>query len=203
MTDFFRIEPAFAGHTVVILANGASFTAKAARHVAIARLEDRCRVIAVNDTIYPAWWADWLHATDAKWWRWHIQSVQHFRGIKTALVEGLPPPWGVGLLRNTGKEGFDPDADACRNGGSSGYAAIHCAIHAGAKRILLVGLDLSGERWFGRHPDGLETDYAIVMAPSFPTIIPAAIERGVRIINCSLDSSLTCFPKLSLEEALP
>lgn len=64
----YAIEPIWQGQTVVIMASGPSLTLEQVRRVAIAKLKDRCRVIAVNDAIFIAWWADWLHAYDSRWW---------------------------------------------------------------------------------------------------------------------------------------
>lgn len=198
----FTVEPIWSGQTAVVLGSGASLSAKQLRHVAIARLENRCRVIAVNDAIYPAWWSDWLHSCDSKWWFWHIQRVQHFTGIKTTLDETLPEGFGVGLLKNTGEDGFDPDTGCVRSGSNGGYQAIHIAMHAGASRVLLLGFDMRVGHYFGDHPDRIKCDHRAVMIPHFPTLLEPAKARGVEIVNCTPGSALTCFRMGDIEQEL-
>src|SRR3990167_3507969 len=143
----YSVEILWPGKPIVILGGGPWLTASQFRDVAWVRLEDRCRVIAVNDSVYLAWWADWLHAADGKWWRAHIQRVQHFKGIKTTIDPSVPADWISGILNPTGVTGFDQDSTCCRTGNGSGYQALHCAIHAGARRIALFGFDMKGSHW--------------------------------------------------------
>ncbi|HUV32836.1 MAG TPA: hypothetical protein VMW31_04620 [Devosiaceae bacterium] len=202
MTRAYWIIPRlWPGETAVILAGGPSLGLKEIRHVARAKLENSCRVIAVNDAIYPAWWADWLHSSDNKWWNWHRLTATKFSGIKTTQGEIVPPQWGVELLHNTGIEGFDPDPACVRAGNSSAYQAVHCAIHAGARKIVLLGVDMTEGHWFGRHPDGMDQGCA-AMLPCWPTLLPALEERGIEVINCSPDTRLDCFEKRRLAEVL-
>lgn len=200
----FRVEPWFEGFKTIIIAGGPSVTLKTIHTIAKARLDlsSKVRVIAVNDAIYPAWWADWLHACDQKWWNWHIQRVQHFTGIKTTLAPGINRSWAE-YLEHSGEDGFDPDPTLIRHGRSGAYQALHCAIHAGSKEIILVGVDLcDGSHWFGDHPMETHCDRLTMMGPAFETIIPAARERGVTVLNASPSSRLECFPKVSLEARL-
>lgn len=206
---WFKIEPIWRGRTVVVIASGPSLTLDQVRRIGIARQEDRARVIAIKDQIYTAWWADWLHGCDPMWWQVHIQSVQNFGGIKTTLAETLPDAWGVGVVHNTGKDGFDPDPTCCRTGGNSGYQAAHMAMHAIEEngRIVTVGLDMKkasdGRRHsFKTHDYQRETHYEVTMLPSFETILPALQERRIEWVNCSPGSAVTCFPNVPLETVL-
>jgi nicotinamide mononucleotide adenylyltransferase len=198
----FTIDPIWQGWDVVVIGAGSSLSTKQIRHVAIARMENRCHVIAVNDAVYPAWFSDWLHACDRKWWDWHIQRVQHFTGFKTTLDETVPQEWVNGRLLYDGQEGFDERRDHVRTGANGGYQAIHIAMHAGAKRILLLGFDMQGQRFFGDHPDHVNCEHALYMVPHFDTIIPSAKERGIEIINCTPGSALTCFRLSDIESEL-
>lgn len=204
---YFRVKPVWRGRTVVVIAGGPSVTIEDMRRVGIARLNGKIRVIAIKDAVFPAWWADWVHGCDAMWWQVHIQQLQWFSGRKTTLVETLPAKWGVHVLRNTGRHGFDEDPATCRSGGNSGYQAMHCAIHAGASRIVMLGMDLKktedGRRhWFESHPYQAHTDYAETMLPSFETLLPVIEERRIEVVNCSTESIIDCFPKRELRSVL-
>ena len=198
----FRVELIWPGKPAVILGGGRSLTAAQFHHVALARLDDRCRVIAVNDAVYPGWWADWLHAADGNWWRSHIQRVQHFRGIKTTIDPLVPVAWVTGVLNPTGVTGFDQDPMCCRTGNGSGYQAVHSAIHAGSRRIILLGFDMQGEHWHGERAGEVATDFGKTMAPHFESLIPALEAMKVEVINCSPDSVLRTFPRADLAAVL-
>jgi len=199
----FRIEPVFSGFPVVIIAGGESVTARDFHSIAIARLENRIRVIAVSDAVYPAWWADWLHSCDMKWWTAHIQRVQHFPGIKTTLDPLVPRQW-AGLLQNTGKEGFDPDPENCRTGANSSYQAMHCSIHAYGSEICLVGVDVNnGGYWFGGHQfSRIDVDRTEVMLPHFSGLVPELEARKIKVVNASKPSLLDIWPKVDLQTYL-
>lgn len=206
MAKPFTVDQMWPGLTAVIIGGGPSLSLAQIRTIAQARTTQKCRVIAVNDAVYPAWWADWLHASDTKWWHWNIQSVQHFRGIKTTVCDDCPDRWVDGYLRYTGREGFDPDPSCIRTGGNSVYQAMHIAIHAGVKRIVLVGVDMKrgadGEsHWFGEHHDRIVPDYAETLIPAFATLVPEIEARGVRVTNASPGSALLTFPFAPIEEA--
>ena len=202
---YWRLPQIWDSATCVIIAGGPSLDLKQIHHVARARLSGKCVVIAVNDAVYPAWWADWLHSCDRKWWDWHIQSIHKFPGIKTTLDETLPPRWGVHPLHNTGCEGFDPDPTCCRTGASGAYQVMHCAIHAGAGKIILLGVDMKADgesHWFGEHPNPARPDYQTTMVPRFELIVPELDSRGIEVVNCSPGTALKTFPTRSIEEAL-
>jgi len=174
--------------------------------VALARLENRCRVIAVNDAFTVAWFADWLHACDQKFWNWHAQTATKFPGIRTCYAEGVPTAWAR-RIAGSGVDGFDPDPSRMRHGSSSGYQAMHIAIHAGASRIILLGMDMKKSNdgvshWYGEPRDRIVPDYAATMVPKFDTLLPTLSERGIAVANCSPGSALKTFPMHDLEAVL-
>lgn len=203
-----RVDRLWAGLTAVLIGGGPSLTLEQIQMIAKSRLSaSGVRVIAVNNAVYVAWWADWLHGCDSKWWIEHIQQVQHFPGIRTTLDPLVPERWKVGLLNNTGQTGFDPDPANCRTGSNGIYQAIHCCIHAGVKQIILAGVDMKRapdgrSHWHGGH--GLSApDYQTVMAPHFETLVPELRERRISVVNASPGTALTTFPVVSLDAVLP
>lgn len=168
--------------------------------------EDHLRVVAVNDAYRLASWADVLYAADAKWWNWH-GGVPTFTGLKYSIESRETVTWpDVQTLRNTGWTGLDLDPTGLRAGHNSGYQAINLAVHLGAKRILLLGYDMTlgtaGEsHWFGEHPDGLISPYP-QMREAFDTLVEPLAALGVEVLNCSRRTALTAFPCVALEDAL-
>ena len=195
----------------VIVAGGPSLTLAQVRHVARARLANRCRVIAVNDAIYPCWWADWLHACDIKWWHWHQETALEFPGIRTTCTDTVPESWAHYLKVITPYDD-DPrikiadEPDTVASGNNGGYQAIQCAVKAGSRRVILLGFDMRfsdgyQSHWFGDHPDKMRSQYDN-MLENFPGLKVALDARGVEVINCTPGSALTVFKKASLESVL-
>jgi hypothetical protein len=179
------------GETVAILASGPSMSQEVADQAA------KYIRIAVNDTFRLAPEATMMYAADAKWWKCNPEAVK-FKGLKVT-VDADTEFAEVKLLKASKVEGFDPDPAKLCTGGNSGYQAIHLAIHAGAKRILLAGFDMKGTHFFGRHKGPLvNTDP--VSFEWWKNRFPALKDRGAEIINCSPNSSLHCFPFGSLSD---
>jgi hypothetical protein len=206
-----RIERDWEGMTAVIIGGGPSLSLAQIREVAIARgkPDSLVRVIAVNDAVYVAWFADWLHACDGKWWRWNIQSVYRFPGRKTTLDPTIPAQWVDGHLEFSEGHGYDPDPSKCRGGSNSGYQALHLAAHAGVKRAILIGFDMQAPNdgaphWFGQHEKGREFSQAApkIWRKRFPPLAEDLARIGVEVLNASIETAVDCFPRVDLKEAL-
>jgi len=169
-----------------VLATGASMLRS---HFARVRHLD---CIAVNNASFDAPWARAVVANDAKWWLQHPEA-RAFPGDKwcgSKAVDGLkwmPPSTGVGTHSN------------------SGLRALDLAIrHYGAKRVLLLGVDLVGKHYHDDHPLPLKNPdaerFALFRAQF--TAYALRVPAGVSVINCSPISTLECFPKCALDVAL-
>jgi len=191
------------GGTVVCLGCGPSLS-----RADVAYCRERATVIAVNDAYRLAPWADALMASDSAWWA-HHRGVPEFVGLKVSL-EKHAACWGVTVLENTGHDGIELAPTGLRDGRNSGYAAVNLAVHLGAKTIVLLGYDMDapdGEarsHWFGAHPSPLRggSPYAL-FREHFATCIEPLEQLGVRLVNASRWSALTCVPRQPLEGALP
>ncbi|WPE19947.1 hypothetical protein [Shinella zoogloeoides] len=186
--------------TVVIIAGGPSVTVNDVRTIGLARAAERCSVIAVNDAVYPCWFADHLHACDARWWIEHF-GVPGFAGAKTSL-EAVPFD-DVITLTNTGIEGFDPNPGAIRSGSNSGYQAVHIAAKAGARRIVLIGLDYTDDgarmHWFGTHKPGFDKHSDVVgWRRHLMKLTDELGTFGVTVVNAGYRSTLSWLPRVDL-----
>jgi hypothetical protein len=192
---FVTIARDFAGETIVCLGTGPSLTA-----ADVAACLGRARVIAVNDAYRLAPWADVLYAADAKWWRWQ-KGASAFTGRKLT-IEPQPDAWpGLGVLRNTGTEGLELDPTALRTGYHSGYQAINLAVHLGAARIVLLGYDMAGQHFFGRHPDGTVPPFQASLR-AYPSLVAPLAALGVPVLNATRQTAITIFPRLALDAIL-
>lgn len=190
----------FRNRTVYIVAGGPSVTLPATRTIGMLRAQDQCRVIAVNDAVYPCWFADHLHACDRRWWMDH-HGVPRFAGMKTALEE--TPYDDVLTLVSTGDVGFDPEPGNLRTGSNSGYQAVHLAASLGAKTIILLGLDYSDggarDHWFGLHRPGFDKNSDVRSWRRMMREITDELGgQGINIFNAGKASTLTWLPQVDL-----
>lgn len=214
----------WAGQAVVVVATGPSLTAADCAMVWSAQVAGRVRTIAVNDA-YRLIRPDVLYACDHDWWNHHIAAVREWRigecwtqDRKAAELHGLMhvPGWvdfakaALGIDKPDGERRWEISTDAryIGFGGNSGFQAMNLAVHFGAARIVLLGFDMGrapdGKRhFFGDHPKPLDRDspYAQFVA-AFDRAAPVLAAWGIDVVNASRRTALTCFPRLSLEEAL-
>lgn len=194
-----RAEPIFAGRVVILAAGGPSLSLSQVRAIGIARARDEIRVVAINDAVYPCFFADLLYSCDREWWDAH-DGVPGFEGRRVTLHHGRSEPYaGADWLTATGPEGFEPDPGGLRTAGMSGYQALNLCTHLGARKVLLVGYDCKGgtaDHWFGKHPDECRRE---IMRPfekrahHFDKIAGPLAERGIDVVNCTPGSAITAF----------
>ncbi len=211
MADVWSVPRLWPGKTVVILAGGPSLDLKQVRQVAIARRQDRIRVIAVDDAVYPCWWADVAYACDHRWWLKH-EGLADFRGLKVTIDNSrgkLDQYPQIKMVRNTGSDGFEPNPTGVRTGRNSGYQAINLGVHFGPKRIVLLAYDMkfgpNGEsHWFGKHDDWELKEGTVkkVFRPPFIGLAKQIRKLGVQVINATPGSALGVFPKAELETVI-
>lgn len=190
----------YPGGTVGVVATGPSLTREDCAY-----LRERVDgVIAVNRAYEFIPEADILYGTDGlKFWEWYPEA-RAFPGLKWALT---PTNYDIPLLRYTGDEGLDLDPDALRSGQNSAYAAINLAVHLGAARVVLLGVDLrpgvdrAHDHCHPPHPNRSVVNYLTAMQ-CFTTIISPLEALRVEVVNCSPGSWLRVFPRRPLREVL-
>lgn len=206
-----------ANRRVVIAASGPSLSPAQADAVRTARRKNphSLAVIAVNDAyrLFPD--ADILYACDAAWWRVH-GGVRGFRGERwnQIFVRGATErhdlaaaaQWGLQSVASKNAPLPFLTGDTIAQGMNSGFQAVNLAVLMGAREIVLIGFDMgrAGKaHFFGDHPRPLANDspYTLFLK-AFDRAAPAYAAAGVRIINASERTAMTCFPRLNLERAL-
>lgn len=157
---------------------------------------------------------------DFAWWEWnHRKVIDNFGGlIVTDCGEGQMKAWPrvTALIRDY-KIGlqwkFQNRLCWCKN---SGATAINLAVLLGASRILLLGYDMKategapnkGNNWHGHHKRLPRPNAYAGFIPSFLPIkhdldrMERETGRRVEVINCTPESALDVFPKLTLEVCL-
>lgn len=198
------IPPIFAGQPVIIVAGGPSLLG-----FDFSRLLKN--VIAINRAheFLPAaqvlWWSD------AIFWHWNKDKLlAHPAPWKaTCQIEYRDDdlPEGIHQYRFTGLEGFDARAGCLRHGNNSAYAAMHLAVHLGARFLILLGLDMchAGSRTHFHGGHGIphkEETLTRLMIPYFQSLASPLAERGIRVLNASPDSALRVWPRCTIEQGL-
>lgn len=191
----------YGGRPVAIIGGGPSLTLGQVRQIGLARAQDKIRVIAINDAIYPCWFADQNHGSDKRWWDKN-RGVPAYRGIKTSLeITGYHD---VRTLKNTGLEGFDDTPGCIRGGCNSGYQAVHLAAQLGAHRIIIVGFDFSDDgaksHWFGPHGPGMDLHSNTEnWRRNFSGLTDELARRKIAVVNATIKSTITWLPKVNLD----
>ena len=149
-------------------------------------------------------WADYHYFCDRKWWEWHKDrpDYQAFEGQRISY-EDIPGAWKV---KGEDKPGLSESPEVIHTGSNSGYQVLNIAYLMGASRILLLGYDMkiakSGlSHWFGDHEDKVRSNYASWWS-KFSVAADQLKENGIEVINCSPDTALQCFKRMSLKDAM-
>ena len=173
------------GRAVAILACGPSLTPELASRTA------GCVRIAINRSWELAPDAEMVYAADSDFWKAYPEALA-CTGIKVCAQSAGPEVRYSKPLYS--------------GGGNSALHSAYLARHAGAARILLLGVDLNDGQlthWHGRHERGLRnpTNAGFARAREAWGRF-AALEERPEVINCNPNSALTCFPIMPLEAAL-
>lgn len=182
------------GKTAVVLASGPSLTIEDVELIH----ETGWPTLVTNTTFLLAPWADVLFFHDLPWWNKYKSEV--IRIFKGEIVTQSPVVEHNALcVRKTDFNVF----------GNSGGAAINFAIHAGASRVICLGLDCKADKdgnrhWHGAHPPGLGNALSLPKwLPFFEELEEHSKQHNVKIINASRDTALECFTRMQLEDCLP
>lgn len=156
-------------------------------------------------------WADVLYACDGAFWRLQ-DGLPQFTGLRltadtSAVVRYPQTLHKVEVRRMVDRILLDPPGTV-GDGGNSGFQALNLAVQFGASRIVLVGYDMRLDRglhWHGPHPKGMNNPSEAHLPRWRRALNGAAqdlLDMGVEVLNASPASTLTAFPKVTLEELL-
>lgn len=204
-TSLWRAPRAWPGETVFVLASGPSVLS-----IDLSLLAGR-RVIAVKSSwsVYPG--ADVLFFADGRWWRDASLRPAAFRGMVVTTASELGSGFGLLLMRKIAPNlGLAESPDTVALARTSTTGAINLAVHFGARRIVLLGVDgklasdgrrhCHGLKW--PWPKGATKEAFADQAAEYRRIAPSATKMGVEIVNANPDSAIDVWPKMSLRECL-
>jgi len=180
-------RPNWDGCTVICIASGPSLTFEDCE---LARKSGH-PVIVANTTFRLCPWADVLFAIDQKWWKEHHAEVDRVFSGRRITINQSPVRYGVETTYS---------AKWFKQYINTGACLVSLAIAAGAKKIVLLGYDCQKtggqSHWHGDHPAGMSNAASIKQWPrQFAALADDGIKAGVRIVNCSRSTALTCFER--------
>jgi len=168
-------------------------------------------VIGVNNAYMLGDWIDIAFFGDNGWYVIHRTNYAKFPGLKVTCCNRFESSSekNIKYLKKDKEaiQGISKNKSAVAWNNNSGAAAISLAVHLGVKKIILLGFDMSLDNnvshWHGTH----NRDKKIVPPfwrhlRGFPLIAAQAKDLGISIINCSMQSAITDFPKMNIDEAL-
>jgi hypothetical protein len=194
--------PDWTGEACAIVASGPSVG-----HVNHKALEGRIRTIAIKENIDICPWAEMVYGCDWAFWR-NREGMPDYAGLKVAWKSKSEM---VRVVRIVGEANqlMTAEPGLIGSGGNSGFQALNMAIQFGATRILLLGFDMSdqyGVHWFGRSQgDGRAQPSRFNFQRWRVAFAVAATQLqglGVQVLNASPLTALTCFPVVTVEDAL-
>lgn len=199
--------PDWSGETVVVVGTGPG-----AKEVSLDLARGKARVFVIKSTWKKAPWADALYGIDKGWWIANLGCPQ-FKGLKFSPSPSAARAFGLRqiklkaraeiLLREIGVIGCGLKT----GGGHSGFQAINLAVQFGAKRILMVGFDMTlanGAHWNDDYNGVARPDAGRVTAwrEAMDECAEQFRELGIDVVNCTMGSVLKAYPKMPLSEAL-
>jgi len=176
------------------------------------------KTIAINKAIlfYPN--ADVLFWTDTRFYNWHKNEVDNYKGLKFTLRPSSQYTEDINLLKKGKPHGLELDDQTLAHGNNSGYAAINLAFHLGARRIILLGFDMGNHmennklitHFHDGYPSKAAPDhvYKDKFSPGFSELKSELNDfsnlkgLGITVLNASPYSKLNVFPKITIEQAL-
>ncbi|MCA3239878.1 MAG: glycosyltransferase [Rubrivivax sp.] len=195
--DFAAWRHRHAGETVLVAGCGES--------LALLPAKPSCTVIGVND-VGRAWHPDYLvvvnPASQFAPGRWAAVQATQARAVFTQLAEpGLPAAVPVVRFRLGQRAGTnDPGPDALHYTRNSPYVAVQLALHLGARRIGLIGVDFTDRHFFAdTGPHALARRLPQIDA-EYAALHDACAARGVTLVNLSPVSRLQALPKWRWED---
>jgi hypothetical protein len=173
-------------------------------------------VIGINVAYMLGDWIDMVFFGDKSFFLTHQNGIAIFPNLKVSCLPSMAgSSWIKCLPRDTEHtRGISTSPRLCSWNGNSGAAAISVAVHAGAKRIILLGFDMKlspdkTQHWHNVYGRGeIKDDKKLRKLPfdrhlrGFADIAKDAKRMGVEILNCCPDSMIKEFPKFSLKELI-
>jgi hypothetical protein len=198
---YWTAEPIWPGETCFIICGGPSligFDFDVLRHR---------NVIAVNSSVYSAPFADVCFYGDDRWGVTNANRLKTFSGLIVTTSSTTPTPDTKRMKKIAPPPALADSPDTLAMRRTSTQAAINLAVHFGVSRIVLMGVDMQKTEagvthHHAAHPwPSVEGCWDRQMEDLSKLAAPLKL-KGVEVINTSMASRITWWPKQPIEELL-
>lgn len=196
----------YEGKTIVILGQGPSLQDQDSY-----ALSSMFTTIAIKDSFRLANYPEIIYACDKDWWKrtWlKDDGIREHKALRVVMdyskldLRHIPD---LRYLHYTGVYNFDFNEGCVRSGNNSGHSAVNLAVNLGARKCILLGYDmcvLQNKTHFDGCPHIRVPHDVFDMFRSNLTQAAKLLEGKMEVVNCSKQSALKCFPKMSIAEAI-
>lgn len=149
-------------------------------------------VIAVNNAYKVAPWADLCFFADARWWRHHKSELLNFEGSLVTSTADHKTVQHSRLVRLQREYNAPLSEDPTKvSGHDSGTMAVNLAYLMGARRIVLLGFDMTFEEggpthWHDEHIwPTRKTLYEDRFKPKLAAMVEVLKAKGLRVTRAT------------------
>src|SRR5579859_6568603 len=195
MRTFASFQSVHRGETIVVCGCGESLNdfVKPERFITIG-VSDVGRIFQPNYLLLPN------QKREYEGDRFHYVETSQAEYIFTYIPDPGVPHTKLIMYRLGKMNGTDfSNANVLHYSYTSAYASLCLALHMGARRIGLIGVDFTNN-FSGKSDAHKWGPYLPTINERFRMLGDAARSQGIEIFNLSRTSGLTAFPKISLEE---
>ncbi len=193
--------PNWHDYICIIVASGPS-----ANDIDLRRMIGKARFVVVNNSWRLAPWADFLFAADYRWWEGSCGCIE-FKGWKVTTDRRAAETWSLlRLVTLLADDRLQLEDGIVGWGGNSGFQALNMVVHFGCEKIILVGFDCTikqGLHWHSPYPGANNPNPSKTLRwkRSLDGASVILDNIGVKVINCSMISTLKKYKKMSLDDS--
>lgn len=178
----------------------------------LSELHDR-NVIGANVAFLLGDWISVFYFCDRQFFRIYWEEILKFKNLKATCCNHLdrkllPKARNIKRLRRDNRGGLSNKQDTICWNFNTGAASIDFAVHAGVKRVLLLGFDMQLNNNRSHWHEGFQP-YQLTPRQSFKRFLKGfapiardAKKRKVEILNVNKDSAIKEFKKVELKDVL-
>lgn len=199
---FWRAEPTWPGQTCYIIGGGPSLLTQD-----LTLLQGQ-NVIVINSSYqaFPA--AQFCIFSDMRWWCHHLRlkQLQDFKGKIIATSNSASGPQLLKMKRKS-SPGLATERDSVMVKNTTLTGAINLAVHLGAAKIVLLGIDqrsIDGKHWHHTsHPWNPTSNCWARQQMDMPKIAEDLKALNIPCVNASPGSALALWPIVNLADHAP
>lgn len=199
--DFWTARPIWPAETCFIVGGGPSLVG-----FDFEKLRGR-NVIAVNSSVFSVPFAQFCFFGDDRWGQENSPRLKEYGGTIVTTARGGLVPQAVRMQKITPPPPLASDRSTVVMDRTSLHAAINLAVHFDVARIVLLGADMkaspSGVTHHHRpHPWPSSKSHWDLQLKQLELLPAELLLRRIEVVNTSLESRISWWPKRPIDEVL-